>query len=79
MAAYKEEFPVGSTVRILDSEALKEFARTWKYHDRLKPEQMLFGGKRAVVEGVGFYHGGDPLYKLSGLPGLWHEQCLIAP
>ena len=24
----------------------------------------------------GFYHGGDELYKLKGMPGVWHEQCL---
>jgi hypothetical protein len=30
----------------------------------------------ALVEEVSFYHGGDALYVLEGLPGLWHEQCL---
>jgi hypothetical protein len=28
---------------------------------------------------VGFYHGGDVLYTLDGIPGLWHEQCLVGP
>lgn len=27
---------------------------------------------------VGFYHGGDELYGLEGVPGLWHKQCLTA-
>jgi hypothetical protein len=31
-----------------------------------------------TVEGVGFYHGRGPLYKLAGLPGLWIEQCFTA-
>lgn len=31
-----------------------------------------------MVEKVGFYHGGDPLYKLDGVPGVWHEECLEA-
>jgi hypothetical protein len=26
---------------------------------------------------VGFYHGGDPLYSLDGVPGVWHERCLV--
>jgi hypothetical protein len=76
MAAYKENFPVGSTVRILDSDALDQFARTWKLHHQLEPEQMPFAGKRAVVAKVGFYHGGDVLYTLHSVPGIWHEQCL---
>ena len=25
---------------------------------------------------VGFYHGGDALYELEGVPGVWHEVCL---
>lgn len=25
---------------------------------------------------VTFYHGGDELYELKGVPGLWHEACL---
>jgi hypothetical protein len=29
------------------------------------------------VQEVGFYHGGDVLYQLRGVPGTWHECCLI--
>jgi hypothetical protein len=25
---------------------------------------------------VAFYHGGDPLYTFSDIPGMWHEECL---
>ncbi|MFL5552311.1 MAG: hypothetical protein ACJ770_05840, partial [Gemmatimonadaceae bacterium] len=30
-----------------------------------------------TVQQVTFYHGADELYVLTGLPGVWHEQCLI--
>ncbi len=76
--AYKEEFPVGSTVRIVGPEELNEFARSWRYHHPLAPEQLEFAGRIAEVEGVAFYHGGDEIYKLRGLKGHWHEQCLTA-
>ena len=78
MAAYREDFRVGSSVQILDVNELEEFVRSWKYHHKLGTEQMKFAGRTATVEGVSFYHGGDPLYTLRGLPGLWHEQCLNA-
>jgi hypothetical protein len=76
MARYKEDFPVGSAVRIADTRQLEEFLRTWKYHHKLTPEQLRYAGKTAQVEKVGFYHGGDVLYELRGIPGRWHEQCL---
>jgi hypothetical protein len=77
--AYEAEFPVGSTVQIVGAEELNEFARTWRYHHPLTPEQLEFAGRTAVVENVAFYHGGDEIYKLRGLCRHWHEQCLIAP
>jgi hypothetical protein len=76
--AYKEEFQVGSTVQILSVEELGAFARSWKFHHPLSPEQIQFGGKIAKIKTVGFYQGGDELYELRGLPGYWHEQCLRA-
>jgi hypothetical protein len=30
------------------------------------------------VKDVGFYHGGDELYQVAGIPGTWHEECLEA-
>jgi hypothetical protein len=76
MAPYKEDFPVGSAVRIADTRRLEEFQETWKYHHKLNPEQLKYAGQIADVEKVGFYHGGDVLYELRGVPGIWHEQCL---
>ena len=73
---YKAEYPAGSQVRILDREPLERFAKEWKYHNPLQKEQFQFAGQTALVKSVSFYHGGDELYELSNVPGLWHEQCL---
>lgn len=78
MKSYQEAFPTGSTVRIRDREALEKFHQEWKYHDPLTEEQIAFAGETATVEEVGFYYGGDPLYKLDGVPGVWHEECIMA-
>jgi hypothetical protein len=47
-----------------------------KYHHKLRPIQLEFADRIAEVEAVGFYHGGDVLYRLVGIPGTWHERCL---
>ena len=73
---YNAEFPVGSIVRIADREFLEEFYKTWKYHHKLQPEQLDYHGRTARVEKASVYHGGDELYELEGIPGIWHGQCL---
>ncbi len=73
---YNESFPAGTWVRIAERAALDEFIETWKFHNPLKVEQLASAGSVAEVENVGFYHGGDALYTLKGIPGVWHEQCL---
>jgi hypothetical protein len=78
MVAYHEDFPTGSKVRIADATVLEEFKRTWQYHHKLKNEQLPYAGQAAKVEKVSFYHGGDVLYELQGIPGIWHERCLSA-
>jgi hypothetical protein len=70
------KYPVGSLVRIADSERLREFAATWKYHHKLAENQIEFGGRIAKVLMASMYHGGDDIYKLEDIPGLWHEQLL---
>jgi hypothetical protein len=72
---YKEEFPKGSAVRIADRAFLENFLQTWKLNNRLEPEQLDYANRVVEVESVAFYHGGDELYKLKGVPGIWHEQC----
>jgi len=75
-APYKEAFPTGTEVRIADLAFLKEFLATWKYHHKLGSEQLAYASTVSKVKGVSFYHGGDPVYELTDIPGLWLEQCL---
>ena len=73
---YQERYEKGSTVRIVSRASLEEFLKTWKYHHKLQPEQLDFADRLGVVESIGYYHGGDVLYHLRGIPGIWHEACL---
>jgi len=73
---YAEEYAVGSIVLIADRAALEGFQREWKWHHPLQAEQLAHAGQSAKVKKVSFYHGGDELYELEGIPGIWHEQCL---
>ncbi len=74
--AYSEDFPVGTTVRIADRDTLEAFRRDWGWHHPLESTQLSFAGHEAQVKNVSFYHGGDELYELDGVPGIWHGQCL---
>jgi hypothetical protein len=78
LAPYREDFPVSSQVCIASLSQLQRFQATWKYHHPLKAEQLEYAGSLAVVEKFSFYHGGDVLYELRGVPGVWHECCLNA-
>ena len=75
---YQAEYPVGSRVRIASRAKLDVFRDEWKYHHPLHEGQLKFGGQSAEVSEVSFYHGGDELYSLKGIPGIWHEACLEA-
>ena len=79
MPPYNEQFPVGTRVQIASQERLDEFKRSWRYHHPVTLEQLGFAGRPAIVRNVAFYHGGDVLYELEGIPGTWHEQCLVSP
>jgi hypothetical protein len=74
--SYQEKFPVGTIVRIANRDALEDFMPTWKFHNRLQPDQLAFASKTGKIKSVGFYHGGDVLYEIEGVPGIWHERCL---
>jgi hypothetical protein len=76
MPDYREDFPKGSNVRVVDRPALERFRSEWRFHNPLSVEQLDFAGREAKVATVGYYHGGDVLYTLDGLPGVWHERCL---
>jgi hypothetical protein len=79
MPPYSALFPKGSTARTVAAERLREFKATWKYHHPLSDDQIAYGGWTAVVTSIGYYHGGDVIYELDGLPGIWHECCLEQP
>ena len=75
---YKEAVPEGAEVRVADRLFLEELKRTWKDHHKLRSEQLNYADRVTTVERVGFYHGGDPVYTLADIPGLWLQQCLRA-
>jgi hypothetical protein len=72
------EFAVGSEVRIADRPFLESFLEAGQYHNELEPEQLDYAGRSAKVKEVTFFHGGDEIYALEGIPGVWHEECLGA-
>lgn len=74
----KEEFPKGSMVRIASRSRLEYFLRTWQLHNKLQPYQIDYADQIVQIESVRFYHGGDELYELKDVPGIWHEQCLAS-
>lgn len=74
----KVEFEVGTDVRIADRAFLQEFLEAGQYHNELEPEQLEYAGRVAKVKEVKFFHGGDEIYTLEGIPGVWHEECLTA-
>ena len=76
MTAYRERFPAGTRVRIASLAELEQFRQNWAFHDPLTLAQLGSAGRETVVKEVGFYHGGEPLYALKDVLGVWHEACL---
>ena len=76
---YESMFEVGDAVRIEKRETLERFRAEWNLHDPLTDAQMTYADRTAVVKSVGFYHGGDVLYVLDGIPGVWHEPTIGGP
>jgi hypothetical protein len=74
----KAEFEVGSEVRVADRGFLESVFEAGQYHNELEPEQLAYAGRVAKVKAVDFFHGGDEIYTLEGIPGVWHEECLSA-
>ena len=74
---YKADFPVGTTVRIAGRDTLARFQRpVYAYHHPVEAGQLQYAGRISTVIDASFYHGGDELYQLEGIPGYWHEECL---
>jgi hypothetical protein len=63
-------------VRIAARDASEDFAATWQFHAGLQREQFAHADKLATVKSIGYYHGGDTLYWLREVRGVWHECCL---
>ena len=76
MPPYREAFAAGTSVRIASRPLLEQFRARWRYHHPLDEAQLSYGDQITTVKEVAFYHGGDPLYTLDGIPGIWHEECL---
>ena len=74
----KAEFEIGNQVRIADRAFLESFMEAGQYHNELEPEQLEYAGRTAKVKEVSFFHGGDEIYTLEAVPGVWHEECLAA-
>jgi len=70
------DFEVGTDVRIADRAFLEQFLEAGQYHHELEPEQLEYADRVAKVGKVEFFHGGDEIYTLEGIPGVWHEECL---
>src|SRR5258706_15566433 len=75
---YQGAFPQGSRVRVRTRLQLEHFQSDWHWHHPLETSQLEYAGAEALIETVGFYHGGDVLYTLYNVPGTWHEACLEA-
>jgi hypothetical protein len=76
MRAYNAAFPVDSRVRIRGVDELRRFQIEWKAHPPLEDDRLRFAGELTTVVTVGYYLGGDALYTLDRVPGIWHERCL---
>jgi len=79
MPPYQAQFATGCHVRVQTAAVLAHFHKRWTLHHALTVEMLSFAGQEAVVKTVSFFHGGDVLYTLSGIPGTWHEACLCLP
>jgi len=71
-----DKYLPGDTVRIADQKVLEQFFLTWKLHHPLVADQIPLGGQTATIKTSMMYHGGDILYELVEVPGIWHQQLL---
>jgi|SRR5579883_1340857 len=72
-----EKFRVGEQVTIAPKEILMLFLPPRRIHHPLEPEQLRLAGLTTTVHSLGFYFGGDVLYRLTDTEDfVWHEECL---
>ena len=79
MPDYLAIFAYGETVRIATRTCLEQFQAEWKYHHPLQSEQLDCASQVGSIRALSYNHGGAPLYEIRGIPGVWHESCLIDP
>jgi hypothetical protein len=79
MPPYQEKYAVGTKVKVVSRERLEAFQQNWKYHNKLTTAQLAYANRLTEVAATSFYHGGDVLYELKEVPGIWHEECLELP
>ena len=72
----KAEFEVGSEVRIADRAFSRVFSKPGSTTTSSSPSSSNTPAASAKVKDVTFFHGGDEIYTLEGIPGVWHEECL---
>jgi hypothetical protein len=48
----------------------------WQWHHPLTEDQLAFAGTETNVTSVEYYHGGEILLRLNGIPGRRHEECV---
>ena len=63
-------------MRVVNRASLERFREEWRFHNPLEPSQLEYADQLTTVVAVGFYHGGDALYTLQAVLGVWHEACL---
>jgi hypothetical protein len=77
MSAYFPVFVAGERVRIKSASTLRDYMLpNWPWHHPITQDQLGFAGTEANVIQVEYYHGGDILLRLAGVPGAWHEECV---
>lgn len=75
---YKARFSEGEKVRVASLVELIQFQRDWQNHHAVTEAQLPYANYKTMVCRVSFYHMGTALYELEGIPGFWHEPCLVA-
>jgi hypothetical protein len=78
MKPYHERFQLARLFVLLSVLTWTDSDANGNFITSSKQSSSLAAGCTARVRDVGFYHGGDALYHLEGVPGTWHEACLHA-
>jgi len=76
MPDYHPIFKKGDKIKINDKDYLLNFQRTWKYHHNITDDQIKYAERLAAVKDVYIYHGGEVMYALKSIPGIWLEQLI---